>query len=174
MGLSSAHGIVQAMGGVIRAESAPGHGTTILIELPLVGAAGDAAAGAAGASASDAGTARPRGALLIMETDSHMRQMLRGYFADVWKPVLTSGNAMEALQIAGTPGQTISILVTDTSPSGLTYDVLIARLRALHPSMEVVLIVPEDFSGQAPAGCILMREPLALEELAEKLKAFER
>nr|MBA3948387.1 hypothetical protein [Acidobacteriota bacterium] len=163
MGLSSAHGIIQAMGGAIRAESTPGQGTTMLIELPLIGA-----------PASDAAPERPRGALLIMETDSHMRQMLRGYFADVWKPVLTSGNAMEALQIAGTPGQTISILVTDTSPSGLTYDVLIARLRALHPQMQVVLIVPEDFAGAAPEGCLVMREPLALEELAEKLRGFER
>lgn len=167
MGLSSAHGIIQAMGGTIRAESAPGQGTTILIELPVIPAG-------AGAQAADAAPERPRGALLIMETDSHMRQMLRGYFADVWKPVLTSGNAMEALQIAGTPGQTISILVTDTSPSGLTYDVLIARLRALHPTMKVVLIVPEDFTGAAPEGCLLMREPLALEELAEKLRTFER
>lgn len=165
MGLSSAHGIIQAMGGSIRAESAPGKGTAILIELPLVAHAGVETPHAA---------ERPRGALLIMETDPHMRQMLRGYFADVWKPVLTSGNAMEALQIAGTPGQTISILVTDTSPSGLTYDVLVARLKALHPKMEVVLIVPEDFAGAAPEGCLLMREPLSLTELAEKLRAFER
>lgn len=164
MGLSSAHGIIQAMGGSIRADSTPGKGTAILIELPIVGE-----------PAADAPVAeRPRGALLIMETDPHMRQMLRGYFADVWKPVLTSGNAMEALQIAGTAGLAISILVTDTSPSGLTYDVLIARLKALHPKMEVVLIVPEDFVGPAPEGCLLMREPLSLSELAEKLRGVER
>jgi signal transduction histidine kinase len=169
MGLSSAHGIIQAMGGSIRADSTPGKGTTILIELPVISAPADT-----GAPGADAAPERPRGALLIMETDSHMRQMLRGYFADVWKPVLTSGNAMEALQIAGTPGQAISILVTDTSPSGLTYDVLVARLKALHPKMHVVLIVPEDFAGPAPDDCLLMREPLSLTELADKLRAFER
>jgi hypothetical protein len=86
----------------------------------------------------------------------------------VWKPVLTSGNAMEALQIAGTPGQAISILVTDTSPSGLTYDVLIARLRALHPAMKVVLVVPEDFTG-SPEGCVIVREPVSLTDLAEQI-----
>ena len=163
MGLSSAHSIVQAMGGSIRAESEAGKGTTILIELPVSQKDGAAPA-----------PERPRGALLIMETDPHMRQMLRGYFADVWKPVLTSGNAMEALQIAGTPVQKIRILVTDTSPSGLTYDVLIERLKALHPAMEVVLIVPEEFMGPVPEGCMLMREPLALEELAERLKKIEQ
>ncbi len=163
MGLSSAHGIVQAMGGTIKAESTVGKGTSMLIELPVNRPSGD-----------ETPVERPRGALLIMETDPHMRQMLRGYFGDVWKPVLTSGNAMEALQIAGTPGQTIRILVTDTSPSGLTYDVLVTRLKALHPKMEVVLIVPEDFMGPIPEGCMLMREPLALEELADRLKAIEK
>lgn len=151
------------MGGSIRAESEIGQGTTILIELPVSTSEAEAPA-----------QERPRGALLIMETDPHMRQMLRGYFADVWKPVLTSGNAMEALQIAGTPGQSIRILVTDTSPSGLTYDALIARLKALHPRIEVVLIVPEDFMGPIPEGCTLMREPLALEALAERLKEIEQ
>jgi hypothetical protein len=145
------------MGGSIRAESEPGKGTSILIELPVETAAEP-----------QPPQERRRGALLIMETDPHMRQMLRGYFADVWKPVLTSGNAMEALQIAGTPGQAISILVTDTSPSGLTYDALIARLRALHPAVTVVLVVPEDFDGAAD-GCIIVREPVSLETLAEHI-----
>jgi signal transduction histidine kinase len=163
MGLSSAHGIVQAMGGSIRAESEVGKGTTILIELPVERPSG----------VETPAPERHKGALLIVETDSHMRQMLRGYFADVWKPVLTSGNAMEALQIAGTPGQKISILVTDTSPSGLTYDVLIARLRELHPAIDVILIVPEDFAGDPPAGCMVMREPLALDELADRLRHLD-
>src|SRR5690606_37915649 len=70
MGLSSAHGIAQAMGGTIRAESEIGEGTTILIELPVEMTAEKASP-----------HERPRGALLIMETDPHMRQMLRGYFA---------------------------------------------------------------------------------------------
>lgn len=159
MGLSSAHGIVQAMGGAIRAESEVGVGTSVVIELPAVHAAPEPAV-----------HERPRGALLIVETDPHMRQMLRGYFADVWKPVLTTGSAMEALQIAGTSGQRISILITDTSPSGLTYDVLIARLRALHPSMQVVLIAPEDFTG-APDDCLVMREPLSLSVLADEIRS---
>lgn len=164
MGLSSAHGIVQAMGGTIRAESEPGTGTTITIELPI-----DEGQRAPAPATSPE---RTRGAMLIMETDPHMRQMLRGYFADVWKPVLTSGNAMEALQIAGTPGQRISILVTDTSPSGLTYDVLIARLRALHPAMQVVLIVPEDFAD-SPDHCLIVREPVSLSTLADEIAALE-
>ena len=159
MGLSSAHGIVQAMGGAIRAESEVGAGTSVVIELPVVHAVPEQPA-----------HERARGALLIVETDPHMRQMLRGYFADVWKPVLTTGNAMEALQIAGTSGQRISILITDTSPSGLTYDVLIARLRALHPGLQVVLIAPEDFTG-APEDCLVMREPLSLSVLADEIRS---
>lgn len=164
MGLSSAHGIVQAMGGTIRAESEPGQGTAMIIELPV-----DETPAAQPALAV---AERRRGAMLIMETDPHMRQMLRGYFADVWKPVLTSGNAMEALQIAGTPGQHISVLVTDTSPSGLTYDVLIARLRALHPGMQVVLIAPEDFAD-SPDGCLIVREPVSLSTLADEIAALD-
>ncbi|MDQ3069059.1 MAG: ATP-binding protein [Acidobacteriota bacterium] len=160
MGLSSAHGIVQAMGGSIRAESEVGQGTSIVITLPVEQGAVDMTA-----------ANRPQGALLIVETDPHMRQMLRGYFADIWKPVLTSGNAMEALQIAGTAGQTISILITDTAPSGLTYETLIARLRALHPALRVVLIVPEDFTG-TPVDCLVVREPLSLESLADELKTL--
>ena len=161
MGLSSAHGIVQAMGGTIRAESEVGKGTAVIIELPISQAPPDLAA------------ADPhRGALMIVETDPHMRQMLRGYFADVWKPVLTTGNAMEALQIAGTNGQVIKLLITDTSPSGLTYDTLIARLREQHPGMKVMLIVPEDFPGAAPDGCVMVREPIALASLAEQTKAL--
>ncbi|HEX6323949.1 MAG TPA: ATP-binding protein [Vicinamibacterales bacterium] len=159
MGLSSAHGIVQAMGGSIRAESEVGAGTSVVIELPVVRAAAEPAA-----------HERPRGALLIVETDPHMRQMLRGYFADVWKPVLTTASAMEALQIAGTSGQRISILITDTAPSGLTYDVLIAKLRDLHPALQVVLIAPEDFTG-APEGCLVMREPLSLSALADEIRS---
>lgn len=159
MGLSSAHGIVQAMGGSIRADSVVGTGTSVVIELPV-----------AQTGAEPPPHNRAHGALLIVETDPHMRQMLRGYFADVWKPVLTTGNAMEALQIAGTSGQVISMLITDTSPSGLTYDVLIARLRALHPAMEVVLIVPEDFTG-TPDNCLVMREPLSLDALAAEVKS---
>lgn len=159
MGLSSAHGIVQAMGGSIRADSEVGVGTSVVIELPVTD------------STPEASTERARGSLLIVETDPHMRQMLRGYFADVWKPVLTTGNAMEALQIAGTSGQTISLLITDTAPSGLTYDVLIARLRVLHPAMQVVLIAPEDYAG-TPENCLVMREPLSLDTLAAEVRAL--
>lgn len=159
MGLSSALGIVQAMGGTIRAESEPGIGTHILIELPVVVAAEEAAA------------AHAHGALLIVETDPHMRQMLRGFFSDIWKPVLTTGSAAEALQIAGAMGQSISMLITDTAPSGLTYDALIARLKAMHPSMKVVLIAPEDFDG-APEDCIVLREPLALGDLAREISTL--
>ena len=161
MGLSSAHGIVQAMGGTIRAESEPGKGTSVVIDLPVSEAAPEPGA-----------PERPRGALMILETDPHMRQMLRGYFADVWKPVLTTGNAMEALQIAGTSGQVISMLITDTSPSGLTYEVLIARLRARHPGMKVVLIVPEDFTGVVPEGALVVREPVSLTSLAEQTRGL--
>lgn len=159
LGLSSAHGIVQAMGGTIRAESEVGRGTSIVIELPVIAAA-----------AASPAVERHAGALLIVETDPHMRQMLRGFFSDVWKPVLTTGNAMEALQIAGATGQVISMLITDTTPSGLTYDALIARLRALHPGMQVVLMAPEDFTAE-PEGCVVMREPLSLDALAEEVRA---
>lgn len=159
MGLSSAHGSVQAMGGSIRADSEVGVGTSVVIELPVTN------------STPDVPTERARGSLLIVETDPHMRQMLRGYFADVWKPVLTTGNAMEALQIAGTNGQTISLLITDTAPSGLTCDVLIGRLRELHPAMQVVLIAPEDYAG-TPDNCLVMREPLSLETLAAEVRGL--
>lgn len=159
LGLSSAHGIVQAMGGTIRAESEVGRGTSIVLELPV-----------AAAPPAPPAAERTAGALLIVETDPHMRQMLRGFFSDVWKPVLTTGSAMEALQIAGTTGQVISMLITDTTPSGLTYDALIARLRAIHPGMQVVLIAPEDFTGE-PEGCEVMREPLSLTALADVVRA---
>jgi len=160
LGLSNAHGIVQAMGGTIRADSVVGAGTSIVMELPVAEAPPEPPA-----------PARAPGALLIVETDPHMRQMLRGFFSDIWKPVLTTGNAMEALQIAGTTGQVISMLITDTAPSGLTYDVLIARLRALHPGMQVVLIAPEDFSGE-PEGCVVLREPIGLDMLEARVSAL--
>lgn len=158
MGLSSALGIVQAMGGTMRAESEAGVGTRIMIDLPVV-------------APPEAPAAEPQGALLIVETDPHMRQMLRGLFSDIWKPVLTTGSAAEALQIAGGTGQPVSMLITDTAPSGLTYDALIARMRQLHPAIKVVLIVPEDFEG-APGDCVVLREPLALADLAREVAAL--
>lgn len=161
MGLASALGIVQAMGGTIRAQSEPGHGTSVVIELPVEAA-----------PPATTPAPRPHGALLIVEIDPHMRQMLRGYFSDIWKPVLTTGNAMEALQIAGTAGQRIGVLVTDTSPSGLTHEALIARLREMHRGLKVVLIVPEGFTGSTVEGAIVVPEPLSLETLAETVKTL--
>ena len=108
MGLATVYGIVNQHGGVIRAASRGGGGTTFTVFLPLAPepAAGD-----------DAGEAvRVRGGsetVLVAEDEADVRQVLVEVLAGLGYRVIEAGDGEQALEILRRMGPAVDLVVTD-------------------------------------------------------------
>lgn len=165
LGLAIVHGLVQQFGGTISVQSAPGHGTTFTITLPVVA---DAPVATGGHSPAPAPDAAPR-AILIVEGDTTNRQLLRRLLTDLDRPVLATATAAEALLISGRYSGPIGLAVIDvTIENGRS---LARRLREARPDLKVLLLAQDQPIDVEP-GDELLREPFELTDVLTKAKAL--
>ncbi len=173
LGLSMVYGFARQSRGAVRAESAPGQGTTMFLYLPR-GNAGKAVATAAG------GKLRlienGKGArVLVVEDDL----MVRGYIVMVLKQlgfdVVEAGDGVDALKRLQDDGD-FDLLFSDMiMPGGLTGRDLAEQAKKLRPSLRVLLTTgyaEHPSFGQAEPGEIeFLRKPYRREELIAALNA---
>ena len=108
LGLATVHGLVRQMGGVIAFESEEGRGTSFEILLPR---ADGALAGPAAAPAP-----RPAGggeAILLLEDDPQVRQVVARALEEAGYRLLVTGSAAEALAAEAAWGGALDLLLSD-------------------------------------------------------------
>jgi len=172
LGLATAYSVVEQSGGVIRAASEPGRGTTVSIYLPR-----HADPLAPAPSPTPAATGAPGGSetILLAEDDEPLRRLVAGLLAERGYRVLAAADGAAALELAGRRAEPIHLLLADVVMPGMTGPELAAALRPVRPETRVLFM-----SGQAAEGRLggagggpadpLLPKPFTGEELARKVR----
>ena len=186
LGLSISYGIIKEHGGEISVTSAPGEGTSFVIELPLTklsasapeSAAPDTAGGTGPEAArQDAGVHDgPNGSsnsvttrVLIVDDDPALLSTLADIVQSIGYEVHATSLPTEALEIAKTLQPEVAL--TDlTMPGGVPGRVLVQRLLAVNPTMHVIVLTGNVDSGlereiRGLGASNFLRKPVDLEAL---------
>jgi DNA-binding NtrC family response regulator len=145
------YGAVKEAGGTISLRSAPGEGTTFVIDLPAVdpvGTAdspGEAARPANGPAATGAGER-----ILIVEDDDGMRQVTRRILATAGYQILDVSDRDQALQHIHDPGQHIDLLLSDIVMPGMPAGEFLHLVRQVRPILPIVLM--SGYTADAASG----------------------
>jgi signal transduction histidine kinase len=169
LGLSVVEGIVAQSGGEIWVESAQGQGTTISLALPTV---------AAPASEEQVPPAPVTGgseALLVVDDEPAVRQLLKRQLADRGYRVLEASGGAEALQLLQTRGREIHLVVSDVAMPGMSGVELARQAAAVDPLIPFVFVSGQpreslaEYGDPAPHG-IVIEKPFSSDELAKAVR----
>jgi signal transduction histidine kinase/CheY-like chemotaxis protein len=154
LGLSQVHGFVRQSGGFLIVESDVGRGTTVRIHLPRVAAR-------AAASPSTSPVPSAFGAVLVVEDDPNVRDLVLAQLEDIGYSTLAATNGPEALQLLQEPENRVDLILTDVvMPGGMTGVELVRAARAFRPQIPAILT-----SGYTAGGVTAEGES----DLAERL-----
>jgi PAS domain S-box-containing protein len=163
LGLATVYGIVRQSGGHITVESALGAGTTFHVSLPAI----DAEVSESGL-VMDGGAVAGGGSetILLVEDNDAVRGLARQTLTRYGYSVLDAANAEEALAIASTRLDQISLVVTDIVMPGMNGRALARRLRADRPDVRIIftsgytndMTTPPDQGGP---GTAFLHKPFA-------------
>ncbi|MBL8487955.1 MAG: response regulator, partial [Rhodocyclaceae bacterium] len=172
LGLSMVYGFVRQSAGGIRIHSRPGEGSTVRIVLPE-GRPEPAAVGCDDLEGAAGGRL-----VLLAEDDPDVRRVVRQQLVDLGHPVIEAEDGVQALALAEQVAD-IAVLVSDiVMPGGMDGWQLAARVAAIRPDMQVVLMSGyaegladvRGAGGQAGPAPVLAK-PFEGRELARALQA---
>ncbi len=143
LGLAMAHGIVVAAGGSITVESAPGHGATFRVTLPLI--AGDMPRQPS-ASPVDTPTVRG-GRILLAEDDEAVRSATTRMLQRAGFEVMAGSDGPTVLRLHEASPEPFDLLLTDVAMPGMRGPELASRVTARDPAIAVLFM-----SGYADDG----------------------
>ncbi|MBI3475104.1 MAG: PAS domain S-box protein [Acidobacteria bacterium] len=170
LGLAQVYGIVMQCNGSISATSQLGQGTAFHIYFPMVDAVPEARQRETVIPAVDGS-----GTILLVEDENLLRELIRIYLENSGFHVLEADTPAHALEVAGTYGKPIDLLVTDVIMPGMNGRQLAEAMMATHPALKVVYMSGYSDDKLALAGIrdsetTLVQKPFALEELASKIR----
>lgn len=137
LGLSTAFGIVQSLGGRITFDSVIGEGTSVAVDLPL----SDERPHSSPSSTSHLGRLH----LLLVEDDPSIRRLIPRYLRKKSWTVWEAGDAEEARELLAEHAGQVDIVVTDVVMPGESGHHFAKWLEEQYPSLPVILI-----SGYSP------------------------
>ncbi|MBC7842077.1 MAG: PAS domain-containing protein [Gemmatimonadaceae bacterium] len=170
LGLAMVFGIVRQSGGAIHVQSAPGEGTIFTIFLPVASTNSGSTNGKVPPP-----TVRGGEVVLLVEDDTHVRDLaestLRGFGYDV----LTAGDGREALEIVRSHRASIDVLVTDVVMPHLSGPELATIVQAEQPDVRVLFMsgYTDDAvvrQGLLKAEVAFLQKPYTPRGLAEKVR----
>ena len=168
LGLATVYGIVKQSDGFIRAESAPGRGTTFRIYLPAVDTPPDQEAFTLAAP-------RGRETVLIVEDEPRVRSLMRVMLKRAGYTVLVAQDGAQALQLAAEHGPALDLLITDVVMPGMSGRQVVDRVRASYPTLPVLFIsgYTDDAMvrhGIAEADTPFLQKPFTMSDLTRKVR----
>jgi PAS domain S-box-containing protein len=140
LGLSMVYGIVRQHGGLIRAESRVGRGSTFHVFFPLRPA--PVARQFAPAPARDA---RGYETILVAEDESLIRDLLKERFGELGYTVLLAENGAEAVELFARNQAGIDLVILDVVMPKLGGPDVLARIESMKPGIKALFV-----SGHAP------------------------
>ncbi len=169
LGLSAVLGIVQAHGGALRVQSAPGRGTTIRVLFPALGQ--PATVETPGA---DAPVRTGRGTVLVVDDEASVLGVTCKMLSRLGYELLTAKDGQEAVALYRERGAGISLVLLDLTMPRMNGEEAFVQLRRINPQVRVVLASGYDehdlaarFEGRGLAGCI--QKPYTMQKLAAVL-----
>lgn len=172
-GLSTAYGVVKGAGGRISLTSAPGRGTTILIELPAAGP-GQTALPETRPPRSTRLPRRGDGeSVLLVEDDEDIRDMVDLMLRRSGYEVLVAKSAQDALAVVQSADRRIDLLLSDVIMPGMSGIELARRVRQALPDLPVLLMSGHTGAGHEdallPSPMALLRKPFTTTDLLRAL-----
>jgi two-component system, cell cycle sensor histidine kinase and response regulator CckA len=144
LGLAVLHGAVTAAGGTVAIESSPGQGTTVSMHFPVAEIAPPQ-------PVRDAGPARDHpqdsGLVLVVEDDDGTRQVAGRMLSDLGYSVLLASSGEDALTLAESHRDDLSLLLTDVMMPGMLGPDLARQMQALLPTLPVLFM--SGYPGEA-------------------------
>ncbi len=147
LGLSTVYGFARQSGGGLTVESTPGHGTSVILWLPLTTPAADTRA--AGVRPGPAAASGSR-TLLLAEDEHEIRELAAEFLEASGWTVVRAADGLAALEAAAGREHDIALLVTDVMMPNLGGVELARRLRERTPGLRVLFM--SGFTDTAPLG----------------------
>jgi PAS domain S-box-containing protein len=167
LGLSMVYGFAQQSGGDVRLESRPGHGTSVVLYLPV-------ATEAQRSEAQVPAAPLPGGdeMILLVEDDGAVRRTVRATLRALGYQVVTAASAEGAMQCIATMPE-IALLFSDVTLGDSVSGYDLARMaRAKRPDIGVLLTsgYPDIVGAHEWGSYALLPKPYHREELARALR----
>ncbi len=174
LGLSQVFGFIKQSSGHVKIYSEIGHGTTVKIYLPRVGAADLEQSSAQAPAARSGEPGRAGETVLVVEDEALVRMMTVTALTDLGYVVLQAANGKAALALIET-GVPIDLLLTDVVMPEMNGAELAAAARPLRPSMKIIFMTGYTrnaivHNGTLDPGVALLPKPFAIADLAAKVR----
>jgi two-component system cell cycle sensor histidine kinase/response regulator CckA len=135
LGLATCHGIVKQIGGDIEVESELGVGTTFRILLPHT----QRLAAARPAPTPHESLGRGGETILVVEDEASVRRLIVAALGANGYTVLEAADGSEALEILGSAGHRVDLMISDIVMPGMSGRHLVAELRDRFPTAKLLL-----------------------------------
>jgi CheY-like chemotaxis protein len=132
LGLATVHGIVAEHHGCVTVDSAPDHGATFSVYLPL------AAAAVQDPVADGSTVARGTETILLAEDERALRDLTAKMLRTAGYTVIPAENGPLALAALTSPGVHVDLLLTDVIMPGMSGPELAAEVLRRHPAIRVL------------------------------------
>ena len=174
LGLSVVYGIVQQHGGAIGVESAPGHGATFTIVLPLP-TAPELPEVASSVVPVRGGTET----ILVAEDDPALRRMIAAMLERLGYTVIQAEDGLEALECFQANPARIDLALLDLVMPHFSGRDAFKRMRTLRPGIRALFVTGygeslphQQIREEAPAGTLLLYKPYRLEAISAHVRAL--
>ena len=158
MGLAVVHGIVAAHGGHIAIDSAPRHGTTVRVLLPLHAPTEERSDGEA-----ELEPIRGQGRVLLVDDEAAICDAVGEALTSLGYEVDALTSPEDALALVEEQPDRYAVVLTDLSMPGLDGAELARRLKVLRPDLPIILstgyserMTPQG-AAELGAACLLMK-----------------
>ncbi|GLY99894.1 response regulator [Actinoplanes sp. NBRC 103695] len=133
LGLATAYGIVNQLGGTLHIKSSPGHGTTVTIHLPRTDQPVET-------PADEATPAGGTETILVAEDEDGIRDTLTRTLSKAGYAVLAAATGPAALELAAHHPGTIQLLLSDVIMPGMLGDELAEHLHEKRPDTGILFM----------------------------------
>ena len=177
LGLSQVHGFIKQSRGHIKIYSEVGQGTTIKIYLPRhVGAAARCHNDRQAPAESPMPPGSADEVILVVEDDDDVRRTHVSMLKEINYGILQAASGDEAMDVLR-DRRDIALLFTDVMMPGMTGWALAEQARLLLPNLKVLYTTGYTpgaivHNGVVDAGVDLLPKPIALDQLARKVRAI--
>ncbi|HEY5302233.1 MAG TPA: MEDS domain-containing protein [Acetobacteraceae bacterium] len=174
LGLAMARGFAEQSGGGLHIETEPGHGTSVMLWLPV--AAEDAASPTiAKAEIALAAPGEARARVLVVDDDAIVLETLAEQLEAADYAVLTAGDGAAALALLD-EGEAVDMVISDLSMRGSDGVTLIREVHRHRPKLPAILLTgfatnaaEVAISGALSGAFSLLRKPIDGTHLAERV-----